>query len=461
MTMKTLREIRVSKPARARLLAAVLACACWGSLTGCSLLDMARAREDKEVREMASADGVQGPLERFLQTGSFKNAKQMKFDTPPEASRLFEEGESMYKLGEYAAAEKLFRQVAKGYKDYTIREEALFMLAECQFQQKEYPGADDSYGRVTKEFPSTRYLDTISQRRFEIARTWLGFPDIVTSSDVEPVNFDKPSDTPPPPASPDAPRGLSYSIPIWPNWTDKTRPAFDTKGRALVALKSIWLDDPTGPLADDAIMLTASHHLREGNFVEADHMYATLRKEYPKSRHLENAFVLGSHVKLMSYQGPAYNGTSLDEARQLRESTLRIYPNTPDRERLLAEIQKIEDAAALRDWKVVEYYQKQRKPRAVAVYCKEVIKNYPNSQYAVMARETLAKIDAADKADVVPTPYSQESEEPSGKSKLEDAEPNEFLPEGDPDSISPGGDERRGNGGRVVAGEEEAGRATF
>lgn len=414
---------------------------------------MARAREDKEIREMASTDDVQGPLERFLQTGSFKKPRQMSYDTPPEAQRLFDEGESMYKLGEFASAEKTFNKVAKGYKDYTIREEALFMMAECQFQQKKYSWADDSYGRVVKDFPSTRYLDTISQRRFEIARTWLGFPDIVTSSEVQPVNFDKPSDTPAPEHAPNTPRGITYTIPVLPNFTDRSRPVFDTKGRALESLKSIWLNDPTGPLADDAIMLTASHHLREGDFVEADHMYSTLRKEYPKSRHLENAFVLGSHVKLMSYQGSEYDGTSLDEARQLRESTLRIYPNTPDRERLLQEIQKIEDAAAERDWAQVRFYQKKGKPKAVAVMCKEVIKKHPHSRQAELARETLAKIDPADKSDVVANPYSEnEIPDSPGKSKLEDSAPNEFNPEGDPDSIE------AGDGNDLTAEQESSGR---
>lgn len=420
------------------MLAAALACVFSGSLVGCSVMDMARKHEDKEVREMASTDDVQGPLERFLATGSFKKAKQLKYETPPEAQKLFDEAESMYKLGEVKVAEKKFKKVADGYKDYAIREDALFMMAECQFQQKRYAYADDSYGRVVKDFPSTRYLDTVSQRRFEIARTWLGFPDIVTSSEVQPVNFDKPSDTPAPESSKPGPSGISYTIPVFPNLTDNTRPTFDTKGRALQSLKSIWLDDPTGPLADDAIMLTASHFLREGDFVEADHMYATLRKEYPKSRHLENAFVLGSHVKLMSYQGSQYDGTSLEEARQLRESTLRIYPNTPDRERLLSEIQKIEDANAQREMEVVRFYQKKGKPKAVAVYCKELIRKFPNSRQADQAREILAKIPPSEKSDVKGTPYDKDAPEESGKTKLEDAAPNEFTPEGEPDSISPG-----------------------
>ncbi|MGV2334992.1 MAG UNVERIFIED_CONTAM: hypothetical protein LVR18_13085 [Planctomycetaceae bacterium] len=71
------------------------------------------------------------------------------------------------------------------------------------------------------------------------------------------------------------------------------------------------MNDPTGPLADDALMLTATYYQRHSNYVEADRYYEILRDEYPDSRHLEAAFVLGADVKQMSYQGAYYEGEDL------------------------------------------------------------------------------------------------------------------------------------------------------
>lgn len=48
-------------------------------------------------------------------------------------------------------------------------------------------------------------------------------------------------------------------------------------------------------------------------------------------------------MKLMSYQGPAYDVKSLEEAEQLKEATLRLYGDTGDKERLKEELAKIED----------------------------------------------------------------------------------------------------------------------
>ncbi len=121
---------------------------------------------------------------------------------------------------------------------------------------------------------------------------------------------------------------------------------FDTDGRALQALRSIWLHDTTGPLADDALMLSANYHLRTGDFTESARLYKLLREQYPDSKHFENAFMLGSHVTLASYQGPSYDGKSLDEATKLKEAALRIFPRPvgraagPARRRAAADVRR-------------------------------------------------------------------------------------------------------------------------
>src|SRR5690606_41681136 len=58
---------------------------------------------------------------------------------------------------------------------------------------------------------------------------------------------------------------------------------------AIQSLKTIWMNDPTGPLADDALMLTATYYLRKGDFLEADHFFTILREEFPKSPHLQRS----------------------------------------------------------------------------------------------------------------------------------------------------------------------------
>jgi outer membrane protein assembly factor BamD (BamD/ComL family) len=400
------------------------------ALVGCKSGIDASALTDKEnaqINQMASTDDVHGPMERFMTASGFGKSddkkKKLHFVNPPEAMAAYHKGEELMKEKKYKAAQKLlWNEVAEKYKDYPIREDATFLAGECFYFQKLYADAEDRYSLVIKEYTSTRHLDDISKRKFEIAQIWLGFPKVITASQVQPVNFDEPSSTPPPTIDYKEPSGITYTVPILPNFTDKTRPWFDTQGRALDALKSIWLNDPTGPLADDALMLSASYYLRKGDYVEADHLYDLLRKEFPKSRHLENAFVLGAHCKLMTYQGPEYGGTELEEAKKLKEATLRLYPNRPDRARIESDLQKIEVAKAARLWADVKFWQSKGKPKAIAISCKEVIQKFPNSDYARMAREELAKIKPEDKVDI---PHNNYEEKRAAKAASGE-EPNAF-----------------------------------
>ena len=421
---------------------------CCALLLGCKTgvdASALQTKDDDEVNKMTSTDDVHGPLERFVSAagwGKSDKEKKLHLVNPPEAMDAYHKAEEQMKAKKYKEAEDAFWDIAKKWDKFPIREDAAFMSGEAAFMREHYPTADDRYGLVVKEYQTTRHLDEISRRRFEIAKIWLGFPDIVTAKDVQPVNFEAPSSTPAPQTAYQEPSGVTYRVPIFPNFTDDRRPLFDTQGRALDSLKSIWLNDPTGPLADDALMLSASYYLRKGDYVEADHLYELLRKEFPKSPHLENAYVLGAHVKLMSYQGPEYDGGELDEARKLKETTLKLYPNRPDRARIEADLKRIEKAKAARVWESVKYWKSKAKPKAVAIYCKKLLKEFPNSDYATLAREELAKIRPEDKREA-----NHQYEEKGGKAAVGD-EPNVFNDPSSPPKSPPEGN-----------GNNDAGRA--
>ena len=391
----------LDRPAAWRVL--LIVAAAFGA-AGCkTTLDVSNLRNVPQPSESApqyaesqKTDDSPGPLQKILQVAGLREPESGPKDPRPlEGVADLAKAEELYKTGDYKEAEKEFKRIAKKYKDTQIEEDALFMLGESRFEQKRYSWAQDAYEELFERFPSTRYSDRAAQRLFTIAHTWLQFPDMVTADDVQQVDFEDPSQTPPPESDDKPGFDLTRAVPILPNLFDRSRPVFDTQGRALEALRKIWLNAPTGPLADDALMLSASYHHRKGDYMEADRLYRLVREEYPKSPHLEDAFVLGSHVRLMSYQGPEYDGKALEEARQINESTLRLFPDTKERERLLDALHNIEEAQAARDWETVEYYRKRRKPRAMAVYCRQILENYPQTSYADLARQRLAELREA------------------------------------------------------------------
>jgi hypothetical protein len=96
----------------------------------------------------------------------------------------------------------------------------------------------------------------------------------------------------------------------------------------------------------------------------------------------------------MSYQGEQYDGKALEEARQLKESTLKLFPDSPEADRLRQELRKIDEAEAARDWESVIFWEKKGKPRGVVNYCREIIEKYPETEYATMARAKLDELRA-------------------------------------------------------------------
>lgn len=306
---------------------------------------------------------------------------------PLEGQADFDKAQALFEAGQYADAEKAFKKVARKYKDKPIEEEAMFMIAESKYMQKEYPSAQDAYGELMKKYTATRHTEASTRRLYSIARYWLKSPP--SPSEIELVQYNE--------GRLNTPEGdkeipVPKQVAVAPNFTDKTRPFFDTHGRALQALTAVWLNDPTGPIADDALLMAATYHMRKKDYKEADHYFNILREEYPQSEHVQTAYVVGQRVKLLAYQGADYDGKALEDARKLTGSTLKLFPEVEQRQRLEADLAKMNSAAIDRDWKRVELYLRKRQYESAAVYCVLIMKRAPDSEYAVKAYQTMVKL---------------------------------------------------------------------
>jgi outer membrane protein assembly factor BamD (BamD/ComL family) len=357
----------------------------------------ASALKDDPAR---SVDDIVGPLQRQAMKRTASRDISPKDEKDHAALRI---AQKQFDDGQYAIAARGFNAIAKkrdrskfelfgsSGKDHPtydpIREEAVFYLAESQFMQNDLSDATANYQMLVKDYPSTRYMDESTRRLFEISKQWLGVDGFATTDEIRQVNAEE--------GAGDAP--LSSQKPksrfnYFPNFGDSSRPLFDQGGHALKALKTIWLNDPSGPLADDSLMLAATYYLRNENYREADRLFTILREQFPKSPHLQNAFVLGSHVKLMSYQGAAYDEQLLADSKALKEQSLRLFPDLPEGDRVRRELKTIYEAEARREWELALFYEKKRKPKAIVISCREILLKYPNSSYAPRARAKLAEL---------------------------------------------------------------------
>jgi outer membrane protein assembly factor BamD (BamD/ComL family) len=94
----------------------------------------------------------------------------------------------------------------------------------------------------------------------------------------------------------------------------------------------------------------------------------------------------------MSYQGAAYDEQLLVDSKQLKEQSLRLFPDLPEGDRIRTELKMVYEAEARREWEQAVFYEKKRKPKAVYISCKEILTKFPNSSYAPRARAKLTAL---------------------------------------------------------------------
>lgn len=310
------------------------------------------------------------------------------------AQKCYDEGERLFKEKKYTAAAKKFKEAAQRWEHSPLEERALFMEAESYFFADRYPKANDGYNALIKKYVNTQFLDKAITRQFAIARFW------EQHHRAEP------------------------RWPTTPNLFDKSRHMFDTKGHALKVYENIRLNDPTGPLADDALFATANSHFLSGRYRDADYYYGELRKEYPESEFQYQAHLLGLQCKLLCYQGPDYDQTPLAEARQLTEQLLTQFSNElgDERKRILETRQQVVAALAIRDWKMAQFYEGKSEYGSARFYYEQLVRDYPTTKLAEEAQNRLAAI--GDKP-AIPPNYFEWLEEalPSNKGTVISAQP--------------------------------------
>jgi outer membrane protein assembly factor BamD (BamD/ComL family) len=330
--------------------------------------DAAKAAEDKSGFDVS----------KLAPDALWKSLKQATGYGPDQklAKATFQEGEALFRQKKYKEAVDKFYTASWRWPDSPMEEDSLFLMGECYFFSDQYGKADDTYANLLKKFDNTRYLDTVMSREFAIGRYW-----------------DKMDEK-------------HHQWPTTPNLTDRTMPWFDAFDNAINAYDRVRLHDPTGPLADDAVMATANAYFRIGHYEEAAYHYDILRRDYPKSEFQKDAHILGLQAKWHVYQGAEYDAKPLDGAKEIAQQTLTQFPGKlGEEERRVAETRaRIIEQQAEREWAMGQFYEKKSGYGAARYYYKSLIQAYPSTRYAELAKAQLEKI--RDKPDNPPKPFA-------------------------------------------------------
>ncbi len=296
----------------------------------------------------------------------------------PEADAELEAAQKLYQQGKLVEAESEFKRIAKERKGTRWGEAAMYHLAESQFQRAKYVAANETYEKLIGEYPATRYLEKAVLREYTIAQGWL------TATDPE--------------SDPKLKAPFSHRF-------DGKLPLLGPTDYALQALEHVRHHDPTGPLADDAVLRIADYHYENDNFEDASFYYDQLVTDHPKSPFLERALHSSIEAKVKSYLGPDYDGAGLEQAKEQIKQYMTLFPmqDPETSESLYKTLDLIADQDAERTFRQAEHYLWTGHVASAEYYFGEVPVKWPNSEWAKKAKEQLAVIQTMPRKKTLPS----------------------------------------------------------
>jgi tetratricopeptide (TPR) repeat protein len=222
----------------------------------------------------------------------------------PRADGEFESALKLFHLGQFAEAERQFARIAEARNATRSGEHCRYYLAECRFYQKKYLEAFESFQRLHAEYPATEYREHLVTREYQIARIWLAR------------------------ARRAVPAGKNSQVA---GQFDEWPLIADSRQLALRAFEAVRFNDPSGPLAEDAALQIAEHHMGIHDYESAAIYYALIISEYPKSPSHRRARlgVIDARIRhfLASYRDTPW----LKMATELGKPMLRSFVDFGDR----------------------------------------------------------------------------------------------------------------------------------
>jgi outer membrane protein assembly factor BamD (BamD/ComL family) len=274
--------------------------------------------------------------------------------------------EQLQRAGEsYLKAARLYGRAADNWSDSALQEDARYMAGESYFFIDYYDKANESYEKMLDDYPNSRYMDVVQQRRFTIADFWLK----------------------------DAERNSRPFLFF--NLTNESFPLRDNREEAIRIFDKIRLQDPTGKIADDATMAAALALIKQQEYERADVFLTDLRKTFASSEHQFMAHYLGIHTKLRGYKGAWYSGVVLDEAEKLVQRIRRQFPReerkySQDVNRMHAEVRFLK---AEREWAMAQFYDRRDEIGAARIYYTSILHTYPDTPFAERAIGRLKEVE--------------------------------------------------------------------
>jgi len=277
-------------------------------------------------------------------TKQFANPKWAVKNNPKEQ---LEFAKAFLETGEYKKALDEFRRLLKYYPESLEAPEAQFYIGECLEKTDDLYNAYLAYQKTIDKYAFTDKIDAVLESEFRIAGE-------LSDAKVKLLGIDVPQ--------------YYHAITIY---------------------RKVIENSPYGKLAASSQYKIGIILKNAGDFSEARKEFEKVISNYPNSEWSEAAKFQVAKTSSLSSLKPEYDQEASGEAIDKYEQFLKKHPQAELSKEAKKEVGSLTDKQAEKDFKVAEFYEKQKAYKSAEIYYEGVIKQYPDTVWANNARDKI------------------------------------------------------------------------
>lgn len=272
---------------------------------------------------------------------------------PPTSAPSDELGEARALLarGEPRAARRMLKKWVKANSDHPRYWEGVFLLAEAEFQRRDYWAAYKQFSAVAENSAGELFHLAI-RRQVDVARAFLS--------------------------------GQKRIV-----WRILRLPAYDD---GVEILDRVWQNVPGTRIGEDALRFKADYFFSRAEMDLAQDEYVALAREYPSGRFVQMAMFRAGEAARASFIGIKYDAKPLAEAEERFRQLAAAFPQYAERNQVPAILEGIRQSRAGKDLDIARWYARTQRQDAAQYYYQSVLKRYPDTAAAAEARVELRRM---------------------------------------------------------------------
>ena len=272
--------------------------------------------------------------------------------------RAIAELKNLVRTGESKAVEEALGQLKEEFPQYAGPDLDLFIEGELKYWKNRYSKAMVKYEKLLKDHPNSEFAGPAMDREFDMAGAYLG------GRKKSVLGFIKIA-------------GYAEGIEIMERLSDRA-----------------GLDDPNG-VGLRAAVAVAEHYQTREQYLEAYLKWSEIASYWETGLIGKKALLRMAENNLAAYNVPSpkkrprFDGSKLTTARTYYEKFMARYPEDAREQGIPQKIDEIDEQMAHKQFTVGQYYRRVGKTQAASYYFDMVVKNWPDTAAAEMARQAL------------------------------------------------------------------------